>query len=60
MVCAGQLPFAPLADPLIAKGMDVHLIGGPKLAKGLDAQRAIREGLELATKLADGVVRQVP
>ena len=60
VVCAGQLPFAPLADPLIAKGMDVHLIGGAKLARGLDAQRAIREGLELASKLADGVVRQVP
>ena len=60
VVCAGQLPFSPLAGPLISKGMNVHLIGGAKLARGLDAQRAIREGLELATKLADGVVRQVP
>ena len=60
VVCAGQIPFAPLADPLIAKGMDVHLIGGANLARGLDAQRAIREGLELASKLADSVVRQVP
>jgi 2,4-dienoyl-CoA reductase (NADPH2) len=59
IVCAGQLPFSPLAEPLSSKGMNVHLIGGAKLARGLDAQRAIREGLELATKLADGVLRQV-
>ena len=60
VVCTGQLPFAPLAEPLIAKGMDVHLIGGAKLARGLDAQRAIREGLELASKLAYSVVSQIP
>ena len=60
IVCAGQLPFSPLAEPLIAKGMEVHLIGGAKLARGLDAQRAIREGLELASQLADTIVRQVP
>ena len=60
VVCTGQLPFSPIAEPLISKGMNVHLIGGAKLARGLDAQRAIREGLELATKLANGVVRQIP
>lgn len=59
IVCAGQLPFSPLAEPLSSKGMNVHLIGGAKHARGLDAQRAIREGLELATKLSDGVLRQV-
>ena len=60
VVCAGQLPFSPLAEPLKAKGIDVHLIGGAKLAKGLDAQRAIREGMVLASELANRVVRQVP
>ena len=59
VVCAGQLPYSPLAEPLISKGIDVHLIGGAKLAKGLDAQRAIREGMVLASKLADGVICQV-
>jgi 2,4-dienoyl-CoA reductase (NADPH2) len=51
IVCAGQIPFAPLSDMLKAKGVAVHLIGGSKLASGLDAKRAIREGLELATQL---------
>ena len=60
VVCAGQLPFSPLAGPLKAKGIDVHMIGGAKLAKGVDAQRAIREGIVLASELADTIVRQVP
>jgi 2,4-dienoyl-CoA reductase (NADPH2) len=60
VVCAGQLPYSPLAEPLIAKGIDVHLIGGAKEAGGLDAQRAIREGLELASELANRIVSQVP
>jgi 2,4-dienoyl-CoA reductase (NADPH2) len=60
VVCSGQLPFSPLAEPLKAKGIDVHLIGGAKNAGGLDAQRAIREGLVLASELANRIVRQVP
>lgn len=59
VVCAGQLPYAPLAEPLKAKGVDIHLIGGSKLASGLDAKRAIREGLELATKLHNGIASKV-
>lgn len=55
VVCAGQLPYAPLEAPLRAKGIDVHLIGGSKLASGLDAKRAIREGLELSTKLHNNI-----
>ncbi|MAO45567.1 MAG: NADPH-dependent 2,4-dienoyl-CoA reductase [Crocinitomicaceae bacterium] len=60
IVCAGQLSFSPLAEPLVAKGMEVHLIGGAKLAKGSDAQRAIREGLELSSQLANTIVCQIP
>ena len=44
IVCAGQLPHNPLSS-------EVHVIGGAKNASGLDAQRAIREGLEMAYHL---------
>ena len=52
VVCSGQVPFAPLEEGLKSSGMNVSLIGGASNSKGLDAQRAIREGLKLATKLA--------
>lgn len=55
VVCAGQLTNAPLYEPLKTMGIDCHLIGGSKLASGLDAKRAIREGLELATKLYNNI-----
>jgi len=52
IVCAGQVPFAPLKDELEKRGVKVSIIGGALNASGLDAQRAIREGLALATELA--------
>ena len=52
VICAGQVPFAPLLDKLEAKGVKVSCIGGASNASGLDAQRAIREGLKLASRLA--------
>ncbi len=52
VVCSGQVPFAPLEEGLRSSGITVSLIGGASNSKGLDAQRAIREGLKLATKLA--------
>ena len=52
VVCSGQVPFAPLEEGLKSSGINVSLIGGASNSKGLDAQRAIREGLKLATKLA--------
>ncbi|MBI4913332.1 MAG: NADPH-dependent 2,4-dienoyl-CoA reductase [Acidobacteria bacterium] len=49
--CAGQESRTELAEPLRALGLQVHLIGGAALAAELDAQRAIREGAELAARI---------
>ena len=51
IVCAGQVAYAPLHDQLTAAGIHVHRIGGALNAKKLDAQRAIKEGLELAYRI---------
>ncbi|MEN0048130.1 MAG: FAD/NAD(P)-binding oxidoreductase, partial [Bacteroidota bacterium] len=51
VICAGQEPFRALFEPLQAKGINVHLIGGADEAKELDAKRAIKQGAELAAKL---------
>jgi 2,4-dienoyl-CoA reductase (NADPH2) len=48
VVCAGQVPYHPLAEDLKMMGKPAHLIGGALNASKLDAQRAIKEGLELA------------
>ena len=56
--CAGQMPFAPLLDKLEDAGVQVSCIGGASNARGLDAQRAIREGLKLATKLESDLVSE--
>ena len=48
VVCAGQVPYHPLADDLAMMGKPAHRIGGALDASKLDAQRAIKEGLELA------------
>jgi 2,4-dienoyl-CoA reductase (NADPH2) len=49
--CSGQLSQRELAEPLKAAGIAIHLIGGADLATELDAQRAIRQGAELAATL---------
>jgi len=51
VVCAGQEPLADLAEPLAEAGIGVHLIGGAKQATGLDAARAIREGVSITSTL---------
>jgi 2,4-dienoyl-CoA reductase (NADPH2) len=51
VVCAGQEPRLDLLQPLLAAGLRVHPIGGAALAAELDAERAIREGTELAARL---------
>jgi 2,4-dienoyl-CoA reductase (NADPH2) len=51
VVCAGQEPRAELLAPLAAAAIETHLIGGAALAAELDAERAIREGTELAIRL---------
>ena len=56
VVCAGQVPFAPLFDTLENEGVKVSCIGGAYNSRGLDAQRAIREGLKLASRLASELV----
>jgi 2,4-dienoyl-CoA reductase (NADPH2) len=48
ILCAGQVSERSLVAPLEAAGRAVHLIGGADLAAELDAQRAIRQGAELA------------
>jgi 2,4-dienoyl-CoA reductase (NADPH2) len=51
ILCAGQEPLDELSRPLKAAGVGVHVIGGAKSAKGLDAERAIREAWELAARI---------
>lgn len=51
IVCAGQVSVNELHTELITKGKTPHLIGGGKLAKKIDAQRAIREGSYLGAEL---------
>lgn len=51
VICAGQLPFRDLLDPLKNAGINVHLIGGADVATELDAKRAIDQGSRLAAEL---------
>ena len=51
VLCAGQEPRNELVGALEAAGASVHVIGGAKLARELDAQRAIEEGVRLAAAL---------
>ena len=50
ILCAGQVSVRDLEEPLKVAGKSIHLIGGADLATELDAQRAIRQGAELAAK----------
>jgi 2,4-dienoyl-CoA reductase (NADPH2) len=51
IVCAGQESVTDLDAPLRAAGCTTHIIGGALLAAELDAERAIRQGTELAARL---------
>jgi 2,4-dienoyl-CoA reductase (NADPH2) len=51
VVCAGQESVRELLRPLTDAGVSVHVIGGADLAAELDAERAIRQGTELAATL---------
>jgi 2,4-dienoyl-CoA reductase (NADPH2) len=51
VICAGQLRVDELAEPLRARGTELHVIGGARLAAEIDAKRAIREGTEVAAAL---------
>ena len=51
VVCAGQVPFKELYQPLLNAGKKVHVIGGADFASELDAKRAINQGARLAADL---------
>ena len=51
ITCSGQLSNTALLAEARALGVPVHLIGGAALAAELDAQRAIRQGAELAARI---------
>ena len=51
VVCAGQESESALGLQLRVRGFPVEIIGGARLAAELDAERAIREGTEVAARL---------
>ena len=51
VICAGQVPFKELYQPLLDANKNVHVIGGADFASELDAKRAINQGARLAAKL---------
>ncbi len=51
VICAGQEPLRDLLSPLQQAGQRVYTIGGAHLAAELDAERAIREGLQTALEI---------
>ena len=51
VICAGQIPFKELYQPLLDAGKSVHVIGGADFASELDAKRAINQGARLAAIL---------
>ena len=51
ITCSGQLSNTGLLAEARTLGVPVHLIGGAALAAELDAQRAIRQGAELAARI---------
>lgn len=51
VICAGQESEDSLRPPLAAAGIAVTLIGGARMASGLDATRAIDEGMRVTAVL---------
>ena len=51
VICAGQESERSLADDLVKKGKNVHIIGGADVASELDAKRAVDQGVRLAISL---------
>jgi 2,4-dienoyl-CoA reductase (NADPH2) len=51
VICAGQEPVRDLVSVLQRAGKDVRVIGGAASTVGLDARRAIREGVETASSV---------
>ena len=51
IICAGQEVYDPLSADLTLDAQHVHVIGGAKNAKQLDAKRAIKEAALLAAEI---------
>jgi 2,4-dienoyl-CoA reductase (NADPH2) len=51
IVCAGQEPNRQLHEALVARGVDVRLVGGADVAAELDAKRAIDKATRMAAAL---------
>ena len=51
VLCTGQESVDDLVEPLRARGVAAHVIGGADVAAELDAKRAIRQATELAARL---------
>ncbi|GAA2429282.1 NADPH-dependent 2,4-dienoyl-CoA reductase [Streptomyces glaucus] len=51
VLCTGQEPRRGLYEDLTAAGRAAHLIGGADVAAELDAERAVKQGTELAAAL---------
>jgi len=51
VICAGQLPENSLQQAMQDSDKQVYVIGGADEARELDAERAIRQGVELAAKI---------
>jgi len=51
IVCAGQEPNRQLHEALVARGVDVRLVGGADVAAELDAKRAIDKATRMAAAI---------
>jgi 2,4-dienoyl-CoA reductase (NADPH2) len=51
VICAGQIPFKELYQPLLDAGKNVNVVGGADFASELDAKRAIDQGSRVAAEL---------
>ncbi len=51
VICAGQVSNNGLVEALAGQGLEVHVVGGARLAGELDAKRAIAEGTRVAAGL---------
>lgn len=51
IICAGQVSNTSFYDSCINEGIKTHIIGGAREAGELDAQKAIREGVELGMRI---------
>ncbi|MDQ1583200.1 MAG: hypothetical protein QOF36_1254, partial [Microbacteriaceae bacterium] len=52
--CAGQVERSGLADELVAAGIPHLVVGGARLASGVDAVRATSEALAAAREITIG------